>query len=115
MGMTIRHAAFAVVAFASLAWAWSSGLVWVMEGGNILNLPSFFIDAYSSGPAAAFLTVDILAVWAVFIVWVVADARRIGLGTGWGAGFVALSFLGTCFAFPLYLVVRERKLASERL
>lgn len=108
----MRHALFVIAAIGSLVWAWSSGLDWVADGGSLLNLPSFFIDAYRSGHAAAFLTVDILVVWGVFIVWVIADARRIGLGTKWGIGFAGLSLLGTCFAFPLYLVVRERTLAG---
>lgn len=113
MGKTIRHALFVVAALVSLVWAWSLGLVWMSEGGNLLNLPSFFIDAYRSGSAAGFLTIDILFVWGVFLVWVVADARRIGLGTKWGLIFAALSLLGTCFAFPLYLVFRERWLDRQ--
>jgi Terpene cyclase DEP1 len=111
--MLIRHSLYLVAAILSLAWAWSLGLVWVAEGGNLLNLPSFFADAYRSGSAAGFLTIDILFVWGVFMVWVVSDARQIGLGTKWGLGFIALSFLGTCFAFPLYLIARERHLARQ--
>lgn len=109
--MNIRHALYAIAAIVSLVWAWSQGFAWMQAGGNLLNLPSFFIDAYKSGPAAAFLTVDILVAWGVFMVWVVGDARAIGLGAKWGWIFVALSFLGTCFAFPLYLIKRDRHLA----
>jgi len=112
--MTVRHLLFIVAALVSLVWAWSQGLVWMTAGGNLLNLPSFFVDAYRAGSAAAFLTIDILFVWGVFIVWVIGDARRIGLGTKWGVGFALLSLLGTCFAFPLYLVARERRLDADR-
>jgi hypothetical protein len=48
--------------------------------------------------------------WLVFMDWVVADCRRIGLGTRWGVFFVALSYIGVSMAFPVYLVVRERYL-----
>jgi hypothetical protein len=113
MGTNLRQALYVVVAFGSLIWAWTHGFAWIAGGGNILNLPSFFIDAYQSGSAAAFLTVDILTAWGVFIAWVITDARRIGLGTGWGVGFALLSGLGTCFAFPLYLVKRERFLDAK--
>jgi hypothetical protein len=112
MGLTLRHAIFVIAALVSLVWTSSLLLQWMGEGGNVLNLPSFFIDAYNSGSAAAFLTIDILFVWGVFIVWVIGDAKRIGLGAKWGWGFVALSFVGTCVAFPLYLVFRERKLGA---
>ena len=112
--MTIKHILYISAALVSFVWAWSHGSAWVMAGGNLLNLPSFFIDAYHSGSAAAFLTIDILFVWGIYIVWVIGDARRIGLGTRWGIGFALLSLLGTCLAFPLYLVVRERILDGER-
>lgn len=112
--MNIRHLLFVIAALVSTAWAWSQGLAWMAAGGNLLNLPSFFVDAYRSGPAAGFLTIDILFVWLVFIAWVIGDARRIGLGTKWGAFFALLSFGGTCLAFPLYLVMRERTLDSVR-
>jgi hypothetical protein len=113
MARLIRQLIYLVAAVVSLVWAWSQGLAWVANGGNLINLPSFFIDAYNGSPAAGFLTVDILFVWGVFIVWVLSDAKSIGLGSRVGAGFVALSFLGTCFAFPLYLIVREHHLARS--
>jgi hypothetical protein len=111
--MTFKHVCFIAIALASVVLAWQHGIAWVQAGGNLLNLPSFFVDAYRSGSAAAFLTVDILAAWVAFMIWVVPDAERIGLGARTGWLFLALSFLGTCFAFPLYLVARERHLAKQ--
>lgn len=108
MGMIPKHTVFVILAVGSLLLAWSHALAWMAAGGNILNLPQFFLDSYHSGPAAAFLTIDILVAWIVFMIWVVGDAAKIGLGAKWGWLFLALSFLGTCFAFPLYLVTRER-------
>lgn len=110
MSISPKHILFIILAFGSLVAAWSHGFAWMAGGGNLLNLPSFFIDSYNSGSAAAFLTIDIAVAWAVFMIWVVGDSRKIGLGTRWGWIFVGLSFLGTCFAFPLYLVLRERHL-----
>lgn len=108
-----KHILYSVLAIGSLVAAWSHGFAWIADGGNLLNLPSFFIDSYNSGSAAAFLTIDIAVAWAVFMIWVVGDATKIGLGARMGWIFVALSFLGTCFAFPLYLVLRERHLAKS--
>lgn len=113
MGTTIKHALFVILAVGSLLLAWPHAFAWMAAGGSILNLPQFFLDSYRSGPAAAFLTIDILVAWIVFMAWAVGDAARIGLGAKWGWLFVALSFLGTCFAFPLYLVKRERFLAGR--
>lgn len=112
--MGIRHALYILIAFLSAAAAWWHGIAWVREGGNLLLLQTFFLDAYRSGSAAAFLTIDILAVWIVFMIWVVPDAVRTGLGARKGWLYFGLSFIGTCFAFPLYLVARERHLARVR-
>ena len=110
--LPLRHVIYIALSLVSLVWAWSHGFAWMAGGGNLLNLPSFFIDSYNSGRAAAFLTIDIAVVWAAYMIWVVGDATKIGLGAKTGWIFLALSFLGTCFAFPLYLVVRERHLAK---
>jgi hypothetical protein len=107
-GYSPKHILYIALGLFGLVTCWIHGLAWMAGGGNILNLPSFFIDAYNSGSAAAFLTIDILIAWGVFMIWVVGDAKKIGLGAGMGWLFVALSGLGTCFAFPVYLVVRER-------
>ncbi len=82
-------------------------------GGNILNPLDFFGDAIDAGGTAAFLSLDMLVAWAVFMVWVVTDAKRIGLGTKWGWAFVALSYIGVSMAFPVYLVTRERFLDKQ--
>ena len=110
--LPLRHVIYIALSLISLVWAWAHGIAWMAGGGNLLNLPSFFIDSYNSGSAAAFLTIDIAVVWAAYMIWVVGDANKIGLGAKTGWMFLALSFLGTCFAFPLYLVVRERHLAK---
>jgi uncharacterized membrane protein len=108
-----RHILYIILAVFGLVTTWMHGIAWILSGGNIFNLYSFFRDAYVSGSAAAFLTIDILIAWAVFMIWVVGDAKKIGLGAGKGWLFLALSGLGTCFAFPLYLVIRERFLAQK--
>jgi hypothetical protein len=113
MTLSFKHLSFIGIALTSLVLAWMHGIAWIEAGGNLLNLPSFFLEAYASGSAAAFLTIDILAAWAAFMIWVVPDATRIGLGARTGWTFLALSFLGTCFAFPIYLVVRERHLSRK--
>jgi hypothetical protein len=109
--ITIKHALFVVFAIGSLFAAWPHAFAWMHSGGNLINLPSFFVDSYRSGSAAAFLTIDITIAWITFMIWVVGDAAKVGLGARIGWLFLALSFLGTCFAFPLYLVLRERHLA----
>jgi hypothetical protein len=109
----IKHAFFILIAIASLFFTWPHAIDWVRGGGNILNPLSFFVEPYKLGGTSAFLTMDIAVVWIAYLVWVVPDAKRIGLGAKWGWIFFALSYLGTCFAFPLYLVMRERHLDRQ--
>ena len=111
--MTLKHLVLIAISLVATGFAWMYGFQWMQSGGNILNLPSFFIEPLKLGGAAAFLTVDILAAWFAYMIWVVGDAQRIGLGAKAGWGFLALSFIGTCFAFPIYLVVRERHLDKQ--
>src|SRR3546814_19834694 len=76
--------------------------------GHILNPVQFFADALAPGGTAAFLALDMAVAWAVFMVWVVFDTRRIGMGMKWGWFFDFLSYIGVSMAFPFYPVARDR-------
>jgi len=104
----IRHAFFLVTGAVALVLTWPHAFDWMSHGGNILNPVAFFHDAIKPGGTAAFLAIDMAIAWLVFMVWVVFDAKRIGLGYKWGAFFVGLSYIGVSMAFPVYLVTRER-------
>ncbi|WP_221793824.1 DUF2834 domain-containing protein [Aquisediminimonas sediminicola] len=114
MGISIRHGFFIIIGIAALFLTWPYAFEWMRAGGNILNAVDFFGDAINAGGTAAFLSLDMAVAWLVFMVWVVGDARRIGLGAKAGWGFVVLSWIGVSMAFPFYLVVRERHLDRQR-
>jgi hypothetical protein len=104
----VRHAFFLLTGAVALALTWPHAFDWMAHGGNILNPIAFFRDAITPGGTAAFLAIDMAIAWLVFMVWVVFDAKRIGLGYKWGAIFIGLSYIGVSMAFPVYLVTRER-------
>jgi hypothetical protein len=104
----LRHALYLVAGVAAVLLTWPHAFDWMRAGGNIVNPIAFFGDAIAAGGTAAFLSIDMLIAWAVFMVWVVVDSSRIGLGRKWGVFFVILSYIGVSLAFPVYLVVRER-------
>jgi hypothetical protein len=106
----IRHAFFILAGAAALVLTWPHAFRWMAAGGNILNPVEFFGDAMAAGGTAAFLSIDMAIAWLVFMVWVIFDSKRIGLGYKWGWIFVALSYIGVSMAFPVYLVTRERYL-----
>lgn len=111
--MNIRHVFFVAAGVVALLLTWPHAFQWMADGGNILNPVAFFGDAMKPGGTAAFLSIDMAIAWLVFMVWVVFDARRIGLGYKWGWFFVFLSYIGVSMAFPFYLVTRERYLAKR--
>jgi hypothetical protein len=106
----IRHACYLLAGAVALALTWPHAFQWIADGGNILNPVEFFGDAIAADGTAAFLSIDMAIAWLVFMVWVVSDSKRIGLGSKWGWLFVALSYIGVSMAFPLYLFTRERYL-----
>lgn len=108
MHTNVRHAFFLLAGAAALVLTWPHAFDWMAAVGNILNPVRFFGDAIAAGGTAAFLSIDMAVAWLVFMVWVVFDARRIGLGYKVGWLFVALSYIGVSMAFPVYLVTRER-------
>ncbi|GCE39230.1 DUF2834 domain-containing protein [Rhodococcus sp. NPDC057014] len=109
--MNARHAFYVVAGIAALLLTWPFAFDWIGDGGNILNPVEFFGDGIEPGGTAAFLSIDMLIAWTVFIVWVLTDTARIGLGRKWGVVFVLLSYIGVSMAFPFYLVARERFLS----
>lgn len=71
------------------------------------------LGAIVDGPAATFLTVDLLAVAVAATVFMVVDGRRIGLPRLWA--YVLLVFVvAVSVAFPLFLIGRTRHLAKGR-
>ena len=113
MTQNIKHGLFIVLGIAALLLTWPHAFDWMRNGGNIMDPTAFFGDAIKAGGTAAFLSIDMLIAWVVFMIWVVFDAKRIGMGTKWGWFFVAMSYIGVSLTFPIYLVVRERFLDSK--
>jgi len=110
----IRHAFYLLIGVVALLLTWPHAFDWMANGGNIFNPIRFFGDAIKPGGTAAFLSIDMAIAWLVFMVWVVFDAKRIGLGYKWGGFFVGLSYIGVSMAFPVYLVTRERYLDRHK-
>ena len=113
-GLSIKHGVFIIFGIAALLLTWPFAFDWMRNGGNILNPIAFFGDAIDAGGTAAFLSIDMMIAWAVFMIWVVFDCERIGAGKKWGWFFVVLSYIGVSFTFPIYLVFRERYIDKHR-
>lgn len=91
------------------------GLVgtWTFNTLAIIQLRDFIGDWVNSGPAVSSLTVDLLVVAVAGSILIVVESRRLGMKRPWL--YIVLSGITAfAFTFPLFLAMRERKLASLR-
>ncbi|MFJ2552453.1 DUF2834 domain-containing protein [Microbacterium sp. NPDC087591] len=88
-----------------------AGLVgtWVFNVMAITQMTDFIGDLIRSGPAVSSITVDLLVVAIAGSVFIIVEARRLGMRRGWF--YVVISGV-TAFAFalPLFLAMRQRHL-----
>lgn len=83
---------------------------------NLLSIAAardFVGDWIGSGPAVSSLTVDLLITAVAGSILVVVESRRLGMRFGW-VYIVLSAVVAFAFAFPLFLAMRERRLAAAR-
>lgn len=111
MTSATRQATYAVLAVAGLIATWYFNLQFMREAGGSFSAVEFVRAGYANS-AAASLSNDLLVGTLAFLAFSFAEARRLGLRHWWV--FPVLTF-GVAFAcaFPLFLLVRERRLAAD--
>ncbi len=79
-----------------------------LEAG--LGLADFFTLGFVN-PVSSSLTVDLLVACLAFVAWMPFEARRVGMKNAWV--YVVITFvIAFAFSFPLFLLMRERKLLA---
>jgi hypothetical protein len=89
------------------------GLVgtWTFNALAIVQMRDYIGDWVGSGPAVSSLTVDLLVVAVAGCILIVVESRRLGMKRAWL--YIVLSGLTAfAFTFPLFLSMRERRLAA---
>ncbi|KQX05199.1 MULTISPECIES: DUF2834 domain-containing protein [unclassified Leifsonia] len=89
------------------------GLVgtWTFNVFAVIQLRDFFGDWLGSGPAVSSLTVDLLVAAVAGSLFIVIEARRLGMRFGW-LYVVASGLTAFAFTFPLFLAMRERRMRA---
>lgn len=109
MDWTPRQTVYALLAGIGLLGTWTFNLLFLQAHGGIVGPMAFVAGGYANH-AASSLTNDLLVGVAAFLVWSFAEARRLGMRRWWA--YVAVTFLvAFAVAFPLFLLMRERRLA----
>lgn len=108
--MRAREAAYAGLALLGLLGTWYFNIQYVAQGGGFN--PAAWLRLGFVNPAAASITVDLLVAFATFLVWTVLEARRLGMPVAWL--YPVIGFLvAFAFAFPLFLLMRERHIRVQ--
>lgn len=74
--------------------------------------PNTYLDAWFASLPAAQLAVDISIAFLAFALWAAWEGRRLRMRSWW-VPVPASLLVGLCFALPLFLFLRERKLAEH--
>ena len=97
---------YLLLAIVGLVGTWWFNIRAIAESRNYLG------DLVTSGPAVSSITVDLLVVAVAGSVFIIIEARRLGMRLGWlyvvGAGLTAFAF-----TFPLFLAMRQRALRER--
>lgn len=95
---------YALLALLGLAGTWSHNIAY-LGAGFLAGNQQFWLDTLVT-PASTSITVDIFVLGFAVNLWMVLEARRIGLGYVWlyvlGGFLIAISV-----AFPAYMIHRE--------
>jgi hypothetical protein len=70
-----------------------------------------FLDALFANWTSTILVIDMLVAIAAAIVWVIAEARRLGMR--WPLWLLLLATTPIAFSLPLFLAFRERRLDAR--
>lgn len=106
--MSGREIFYALAALAGLLLPWYFNLEFAQQTGTLLDLGTFIGQSLST-PASSSLTMDLTVAFVVFVVWSVIEGRRIGLRSWWVYPLLG-TFVAFACAFPLFLLMRERRL-----
>lgn len=101
---------YAVMAVIGICATWYFNLQ-AMELNPDFSFASFVRDNYVN-PSSASIANDIAVILIVFFFWSFIEARRLGMKHWWV--YVPLSiFIALAFAYPLFLLMRERAIANQ--
>lgn len=103
---------YGLLALAGAAVTWYFNSSFMIAAGGSFSLAAFLRDGFAN-PAAASLASDVSIAAVVFLLWLPFEARRLGMRRWWVYAVLTLVIAFAC-AFPLFLCMRERRLAELR-
>jgi len=108
MQLTSRIVVFGLLAVAGAAFTWYFNIRFAIDAGGAFSLAAFIREGFAN-PAAASLASDVAIAAIAFLVWLPFEARRIGMRRWWVYAVLTVC-VAFAFSFPLFLLMRERRL-----
>jgi hypothetical protein len=103
---------YGLLAVAGAVVPWYFNIRFMVETGDMLTYDGLFAAGFATLLASS-LTSDFIIGSTAVLVWMVVDARRLGMRHWWV--YLAVTFLiAFASACPLYLLMRERRLQQMR-
>lgn len=110
--MTTRQFIYLALAVAGLVLTGYHNFQFVQANGGSFSVVAFIDGIFASNHAAASIGWDITMACIAFAVWMLHEAKRIGMRHAWI--YVVLTFcVAFGFAGPLFLFMRDRHLARQ--
>jgi hypothetical protein len=106
--MSGREAVYGFLALLGLIIPSAFNAQYVSQGGRFYDIMEFLKLGFVN-PASSSLTADLIVAFTAFAIWAVPESRRIGMRRGWIYPVLGV-FIAFAFAFPLFLLQRERHL-----
>lgn len=90
-----------------------AGLIgtWAFNAQAIVEMADYLGDLVTSGPAVSSITLDLLIAAIAGSVFVIVEARRLGMRHAW-LYIVLAGVTAFAFTFPLFLAMRQRRLTE---
>ena len=111
MKITKLQYAYLLLSLAGLIGTWFFNIRFMQETGWLFDVGAFVKGGYAND-ASSSLTNDVTVGAFAFFLWSFFEARRLGM-KNWWAYFALTWGIAFAFAFPLFLFMRERKLAER--
>lgn len=107
MNTQLRQACYGLLAIAGLLATWYHNLQFMAAGNDLLA----FVEALGVNHATRSISIDITVAFLAFALWLPGEAKRVGIRHWWAFLLVGAT-IAFAFALPLFLLVRERRLAA---
>ena len=109
MMSTQKQFMYGALSFAGLIGTWYFNLKFMQQSGGA-GASRFITESYATN-ASSSIANDVTVGALTFLVWSYFEAKRLAMKAWWA--FIPLTLLiAFAFAFPLFLLLRERKLAN---